>query len=917
MGDRYFVRVDTVLVISPEVRYGGLTEHSRCLALGAAQVGDEILVVAPAIVDDIAFPDNTEVIRKDFASATGISEIEGMIGTADAVLLVNSPQTGLLVPLLSGAKAAAVGAHGSPSTNSTWSGQRVHGLTAAAVRSLAHLPILIPAASDREGIASEFGVPQSRVVALPNAIEPDPIAPPLPAGCERIMAPVRISNEKAWLLEAAIEAANLTGVELTVVGVGPHVADWRERLERRVRGPWILVEDPNIREHIRTADVVVGAGMVALEAAQMRRRVLVPCKAGGWAGAVTPDSLQDLRAANFVLWAQPWSIDTSQVWAGACSLSATDLDEISRWVGVEASPVLMYQRLRRATRRPGPVDPADLVVATTHVLADAVRVEEGLHKDYATVLEARNYFEQQATNWEANYRALSGAETVERLPRRRRLQRDRVTSGTRVSSVALRMYNSRSLTLHRAAAYLYFVKKEGRLNLRRRPSETVPVRIRRNADIPRLSWVARRRFGGWEFTVGSAVEFCGHGFFEGVWDGDFAAFRPHLSPHRFGSGMIMTEVGPTFTCSSVGDPVYVVIEKATNDVVVSNSPIFALTASGILPGDDDFDDLTEDIRARAKVLGDLGIERAPTLLSQNARAAMHMVSYFNFSVTETGRITRDWTVPQREFRTFEQYRGLLRTTLDEALRNGADVGRRHRLTPIVPISRGYDSTACAVIAAEVGCREAVTLDVTVEGRHDSGEENARSLGLDVSVHRHFYGDDLKSLTVGQIGPVDDQVAEFVATTGRSGNILYTTFAHKLRDRVLISGAGGDPYWPREVTATSGLTMSAEYMRGTVEFRLRVGFANVPLPCVGTRFIPAIAALNRSDEMARFSIGGDYDRPVPRRIIEEAGLARDSFGSAKTATAPDIAGGVDLFLDAARVVAKRYEHWDADGRPESA
>lgn len=910
------------MAISPDVRYGGLAEHIRCLALGAAESGDAVQVVAPRIVDDIHFPDNTELIRCDFTIGGGIRELRGIVDAADAVLLVNSPQTGLLVPLLANSRAAALGVHGSPRTNATWLGQRVHGLTAAAVRSLASLPVLVPAAADRAGIASEFGVPESRVMALPNAIDPDPGTQLQMPGCERLLAPVRMSNEKTWLLEAAIEVANQTGVDLTVVGVGPHAADWRERLRRRCQAQWTLIEDSAIREHMRTADVIVGAGMVAVEAAQMRRRVLVPCKSGGWAGAVTPQLLPDLRAANFVLWADPWTRDTLQVWASACALTEDALQKNAQWLEIEASPQLMYQRFRSAVRRPAPVDPLESVVAITEVLADVDRVEEGLHRDYATMLDARDYFQQQATNWEANYRELTGAGEVEPEPssngwRWPRWGGTASRTGTGLASTVLRMYHGESLALHRAAAYGYFVKKERRLNPRLRATATASVAIRRNLSIPRLSWVARRQSGVWDFTVGEAVESRGFGFFEGVWDGDFTAFRPDLADHRCGSGMFMTESGPTFLASFAGEPLYVLIEKSSGDARVSNSPIFALTSAGIVPGGRDFDELTADLKSRAMVLGELGVERAPTLLSENPTHALHMLSYFNFRVTDTGRVARHWTVPRREFRTFEQYRALLSTTLDRLLRNGESPGRRRRLAPIVPISRGYDSTACAVIAAEVGCREAITLDVTVEGRHDSGEENARALGLDVSVHQHFYGDDLPSLSVAQIGPMDEAVAEFVATAGHPGNILYSTFAHRLRDRILISGAGGDPYWPREVTATSGFTRTAQYIRGTLEFRLRVGFANVPLPCVGVRFIPAIAALSRSEEMADFTVGGDYDRPVPRRIIEEAGLARDAFGSAKTATAPDIIEDAHHFLDAARIVATRYAQWDDDIGTEPA
>lgn len=905
-----------MLVIAPELRFGGLTEHARCLALGAGEVGDEVVVVVPDVRDEIEFPESAQVVRADFTMRSGVAEIESRVAQADAVLLINSPQTGLLVPLLAKARAAAVGVHGSPRTNAAWLGQRLHALVAAACRSFEHLPILVPAAADRSGVAAEFGVPGSRVLSLPNSIDPvtDPVSSP--PGCDRILAPVRISNEKVWLLDGAIELANVTGRDLTVVGVGPHLDDWRRRLRERCDRRWSLIEDPHLRAHTRSADVVVAAGMVALEAAQMGRRVAVPCKSGGWAGAVTLDSFQGMRDANFVLWEHPWTGDTRGVWDRVCSLSEQELAAISERIAVEASPRLMYERFRRRACAPGVHDPADSVVTVAEVLAEAQRVEGQLHKDYATILEARNYFEQQATNWETAYRDLEGAgndrserTTLRQRWRARKRHHAAGEPGKGPAGLALRLYNSHSVTLHSAAAYAYFVKKERRFDPRQKPSAVTSVEIRRNPSIPRMSWVARRRSGHWDFTVGEAVETSEHGFFEGVWDADFALFRPDLSEHRFGSGMIMTEAGPTFTCSFPGEPLYVVLGKSTHDAVVSNSPIFALTAAGIRPGDGSFDALTENIRERSLALCELGVERSPTLLSEDSAHAMHLLTYFNFRIREDGRIRRYWTVPRREFRTFAQYRELLKGTLEAVFRNGSAPGRRHRLTPVVPISRGYDSTACAAMAAEAGCRDAVTLDVIVEGRHDSGEANARALGLDVSVHRHVYGDDLPTLTVGQIGPVEHEAAEFIATAGRPGNIMYLPFEHRLRDRILISGAGGDSYWPKEITATSGLSMRAEYARGTVEFRLRVGFANLPLPSVGSRFIPSIAALNGSQEMAGFSVGGDYDRPVPRRIGEEAGLPRESFGAAKTAAAPVIADDLKHFVDAARVVAQRYEQWD--------
>lgn len=125
-----------VLVISPEVRFGGLVEHVRCLALGAAALGDEVTMVVPGVRDDIAFPANAEIVCRDLSTRAGVADVRTGIARADAVLLINSPQTGLLIPLLAGARTAAVGVHGSPRTNSAWLGQRTHALVAAACKSM-------------------------------------------------------------------------------------------------------------------------------------------------------------------------------------------------------------------------------------------------------------------------------------------------------------------------------------------------------------------------------------------------------------------------------------------------------------------------------------------------------------------------------------------------------------------------------------------------------------------------------------------------------------------------------------------------------------------------------------------------------------------------------------------------------------
>jgi hypothetical protein len=69
-----------------------------------------------------------------------------------------------------------------------------------------------------------------------------------------------------------------------------------------------------------------------------------------------------------------------------------------------------------------------------------------------------------------------------------------------------------------------------------------------------------------------------------------------------------------------------------------------------------------------------------------------------------------------------------------------------------------------------------------------------------------------------------------------------------------------------------------------EFRARVGFLLVVPPFFGALSHPSVSTISRSAEMEPWSVGGRYDRPVPRRLAEEQGVAREAFGGRKNAVA---------------------------------
>jgi len=198
--------------------------------------------------------------------------------------------------------------------------------------------------------------------------------------------------------------------------------------------------------------------------------------------------------------------------------------------------------------------------------------------------------------------------------------------------------------------------------------------------------------------------------------------------------------------------------------------------------------------------------------------------------------------------------------------------------PLVSLSAGYDSTAVAAMAAACGCHEAVGF-LTSRPAHrdgsvdDSGAATAAILGMD------FEAFDRLAYTEAH----DKPEAEFLAT-GQSGEeIIFSGLAGKLRRRTLLNGYWAGRQWAmahrddwRHVWPSTSAGASI------TEFRLRSDFYFVPLPCFGAVGRADAPSLLDLDEMDRYRVGGHYDRPIPRRLAEEAGVPRGTFGVTKHA-----------------------------------
>lgn len=387
--------------------------------------------------------------------------------------------------------------------------------------------------------------------------------------------------------------------------------------------------------------------------------------------------------------------------------------------------------------------------------------------------------------------------------------------------------------------------------------------------LPRLAWAARLRRGDPVVRVehGAQVETWDGGFVEGAWDGPFAERGFLHSATLAGSGGVVAQEGVVFAApANMYERLYSL--RVGEVLTVSNSLAFLLARCGERLDPDHphyYLDLLDFYRCGIRV------KQKHLRLVGGRRAELH--DCCNLAVgPDLGLARREkpWGPPP------EDYAGYVRQ-LEDALRrtveNAGDAGRRRRYRPLAMLSQGYDSTAVAALARRVGCSEAVTFlrSNSHEGyTDDSGEEIGRSLGYEVTAYERNDTRDLPDFREEEfylepwgvdrtMAVMETQLAGALLLSGRAGETVWSR---------------GDPRWGRP-----DLEHPHDLLAGCalVEFRLRVGFLHFPPATVAAIHAPRIHAWNASPALRAWSIGGGYDKPIARRIAEEAGVPRHLFG----------------------------------------
>jgi hypothetical protein len=383
-----------------------------------------------------------------------------------------------------------------------------------------------------------------------------------------------------------------------------------------------------------------------------------------------------------------------------------------------------------------------------------------------------------------------------------------------------------------------------------------------SSGLPPLAWVARVADGVVDVDCGASVRTEPAGFFEGTWVGppDLVSLPGSSAP--FGTGMVSD--GQELIAIPPGHTMALLFSwRRGAQLHIANTFVGLLARNGLeLLPDCDYSSLF----ARTAH----GLKANPTELPTSGGPA-------HYHLYENLRILPDLTIetsPKRRERPFTSYADYV-TRLDEGLASA--LANAPGYEPVIALSNGYDSPAVAVLAARHGLRRALTYRDSRPPRFtsdatDSGETIARGLGLELEYFdrtEYLRRDDLPE-------------AEFFATGYTGEEVPYVAFEDELRHKVMLTGGLGGWTWLKSKVPTPGLERKDFSACSVTEFRLRLDMIDLPIPMLGMTEIVSTVAVANSAQMRPWSIGGYYDKPIPRRIIEEAGFARGSFASSKRA-----------------------------------
>jgi hypothetical protein len=397
--------------------------------------------------------------------------------------------------------------------------------------------------------------------------------------------------------------------------------------------------------------------------------------------------------------------------------------------------------------------------------------------------------------------------------------------------------------------------------------------------LPKLSWLATLDLASSALTVvhGTHVEHGEDWLVEGVWEGDFSSAEFHCSENFFGSGIRVKDGVVHFVpSSSLVDRLIYCLHRSI--LLVSNSLPLLLGFTGArLDPDHNY-----HAESYAIVMGLKKYEKKFVVLHPEIDCFVQQ--YEANILVKGGNISFASRTRVREIDSYSTYLGLLREALRGIEGNYKSKARKFPMTPFVSMSTGYDSPAAAVLVRDIGVRTCFTSRRSTSGMPmwlsrraaiDDAKPIADCLGIDT-----IYLDPKRS-------KISEDELYFLAATTAPPEIIFHSMAKHFDAHcdvaLVFTGYHGDKVWD---VHSSGKYLADEMIRGDTsglnlgEIRLKSGFIHAAVPFISAKSMRSIVAISRSEEMRPWTLKSAYDRPIPRRIVEGAGVKRGLFGYRK-------------------------------------
>jgi hypothetical protein len=409
------------------------------------------------------------------------------------------------------------------------------------------------------------------------------------------------------------------------------------------------------------------------------------------------------------------------------------------------------------------------------------------------------------------------------------------------------------------------------------------LRYTGNTRLPKLSWLAKVDRAGGIVRVqhGSSIEVWDKFFIEGTWNGPFERGDFAHSDCVFGTGGVLCGDAIVFV-TSADTTDYVYYRQTRDGVSVSNSlPLLLASLKDCLdPSFTGYDRINDSITD--------GIDRyvrdIPTL-----QGAVRRLMYRNLYVSAGSIKEVDKDMPPR-FGCYAEYHSYLVENYQRIVENIRDSCRKTRLEICSTQSKGYDTTAVNSIAQKFGIDKVFTV---MKGKHpahfatndqqvqadDDGTEICHALGLScIPLDRRAFAKGFEK-----------EYLFYAALHQNQDANLMEMEKHMTGVSILLTGHLGEIWHTDKYYRQRPGYINSELKRGDLaghglsELRLVVGFIQLPLIYIGARRREDIFRITESSEMVPWRLDTFYDRPIARRLAEEAGVPRNSFGQVKVAS----------------------------------